>query len=195
MGAERWGCLDQRHVHSPNRTGCDGDGMPHLIHILPSGLPATVDEVSLRWSGSLGFSELYRNEVLWYTKGIYAIMSPSPLELLYVGMTYDQRFSTEIANHLGPFDRGVPVVSRADRMGKWIYRNHTKDPRVKIAHVELVSGERISRSLVRDIEAVLILRYQPPANIQSTRSYSGRNIRIRHRGWRVPFDAEDDTDF
>lgn len=154
--------------------------------------PVTIQEVKLHWSKAWSFGDLYRNpEISGYTTGLYAFLSPSPLGLLYIGMTYDQRFSREIANHLGPTDRGIPVVSRADSVGRWIYNNATTNPKVKIAHLELAPGSRISRELVADVEAVLINLHQPPANLRSTRSYYGRALRITHGGWRKPFDEID----
>lgn len=137
------------------------------------------------------FSHLSRNRDLWYTRGLYAFLTPPPLQLLYIGMTYDQLLSTEMARHLGPLDRGIPVVSRADGVGRWICKNATMNPYAKIADIELVSGERISRRLVEDVEAALINIHTPPANLRSTRAYYGRAIRIRHKGHRKPFDSED----
>jgi hypothetical protein len=154
----------------------------------------TTEDVRLHWSKAWSFGDVYRNPDLWYTRGIYAFLSPAPLELLYIGMTYDQRFSTEIVNHLGPSDRGYPVVSRADPVGRWIYKHATMSPRVKIAHLELAPGDRISRNLVEDVEAALINIYQPPANLRSTRAYYGRRIRIQHKGSRKPFDSKDVMD-
>ncbi len=152
-----------------------------------------MQEVKLHWSKGWSFGDLFRNPDFYsYTAGLYAILSPSPLALLYIGMTYNQRFSREVATHLGPTDRGVPVVSRADAVGRWIYKNATTNPRIKIAHLELTPGERISRNLVADVEAALINLYQPPANLRSTRAYYGRRIRIRHKGWRKPFDLVDE---
>jgi len=151
-----------------------------------------IQEVKLHWSKGWSFRDLYRNpDFFGYTQGLYAFLSPSPLALLYIGMTYDQSFSREIANHLGPTDRRVPIVSRADPVGRWIYKNATTNPKLKIAHLELASGSRISRELVADVEAALINTYQPPANLRSTRTYYGRAIRIRHKGSRKPFDALD----
>ncbi len=151
-----------------------------------------IQEVKLHWSKGWSFRDLYRNpDFFGYTQGLYAFLSPSPLALLHIGMTYDQSFSREIANHLGPTDRRVPIVSRADPVGRWIYKNATTNPKLKIAHLELASGSRISRELVADVEAALINTYQPPANLRSTRTYYGRAIRIRHKGSRKPFDALD----
>ena len=76
-------------------------------------------------------------------------------------------------------------------MGRWIYKNATTNPRLKIAHLELTSDSRISRELVADVEAALINIYQPPANLRSTQTYYGRAIRIKHKGSRKPFDAVD----
>jgi hypothetical protein len=152
----------------------------------------TIQEVKLYWSKRWSFGDLYRNpDFFRYTQGLYAFLSHSPLALLYIGMTYDQSFSREVANHLGPTDRGVPVVSRADSVGRWIYKNRTTNLKVKIAHIELASGSRISRELVADVEAALINIYQPPANLRSKRTYYGRAIRIKHKGSRKPFQAVD----
>ena len=149
-----------------------------------------IQEVKLHWSKGWSFEDLYRNPDFYgYTRGLYAFLSPSPLALLYIGMTYDQSFSREVKNHLGPTDRGVPVVSRADPVGRWIYKNATMNPKVKIAHLELAAGTRISRELVADVEAALINIYQPQANLRSTQSYYGRRIRIHHKGSRKPFDS------
>jgi len=151
-----------------------------------------IQEVKLHWSKGWSFVDLYRNPDFYrFTVGLYAFLSPSPFALLYIGMTYDQSFSREIANHLGPTDRGVPVVSRADPVGRWIYKNATTNPKVKIAHVELSPGSRISRELVADVEAALINIYQPPANLRSTRTYYGRAITIKHKGSRKPFESVD----
>jgi len=149
-----------------------------------------MDEVVLRWSRAWPFADLSRNPNLWFTRGLYAFLTPTPLEVLYIGMTYDQRFSTEIARHLGPLDRGIPVVSRADAVGRWIYKKFTVNPYAKIAHIELANGERISRQLVEDVEAALINIHTPPANLRSMRAYYGRAIRIRHKGYKKPFEAE-----
>ncbi len=63
----------------------------------------TIQEVNLHWSKGWGFGDLYRNPDFYrFTAGLYAFLSPSPLALLYIGMTYDQSFSREVANHLGP---------------------------------------------------------------------------------------------
>jgi len=150
-----------------------------------------MDEVIVHWSRSWSFHDLYRNPDLWYTRGIYAILTPSPISLLYIGMVYDQRFSTEIAHHLGPLDRSFTVVSRASSVGRWIYNHVTTNPRAKIADIELITGNRISRQLVQDIEAALIMLNQPPANLRSMRRYYGRPVRIHHTGSRKPFEKVD----
>jgi len=140
--------------------------------------------VKLRWHGPFKIDEIFEldYEVLEYIEGFYTFLHKS--KIIYVGQVYYKSLRDRIKEHLC-----------GDSLWKWIKRNYgLKNISIKIAEIEHVSQKRITKKLVNDIEALLIATQQPEGNIQATKTYWGRDLKIVNLGNKDPLPETLSTD-
>lgn len=135
-----------------------------------------MQEVKLKWYGPFDIDEIYESdfEVLDYIEGFYMFLYES--KILYIGQVYFKSLRERINEHL-----------RGDSLWRWIERNYdSKNVSMMIAEIESMDQERITKQLVNDVESLLIITQQPEGNIQSTRTYYGRDLKIVNLGECAP---------
>ena len=151
-----------------------------------------MERVALEWNGpyNLNVRGWGQNSMFSESQGLYMFLDSRwdsykkvwvDQRLLYVGQVYDQNFLDRIQQHLN------------GEVGKWINRNVRSILTVKLARVEVLDRQRISAALVDDIESLLIITQQPPANVQSTVTYSGRELTVFNQGRPIPLPEEVST--
>ena len=114
------------HVGLPPFSRCEARGRRDSG--VRGSFPVAIQEVKLHWSKGWSFQDLYRNPDFYgYTRGLYAFLSPSPIALLYIGMTYNQVSAGRLRTTSGqPTDvsrssRGrIPWVAGSTRMPRRI---------------------------------------------------------------------------
>jgi hypothetical protein len=140
--------------------------------------------VKLKWYGSFGTDEIYTSDLRVFENidGFYMFLHKS--KILYLGQVYFKSLRKRLQEHL-----------RNDPLWIWIKRNY--DPEfisIKIAEIENLGQERITKELINDIESLLIALEQPEGNIQSKRAYCGRDLKIVNLGKRNPLPKTLSTD-
>ena len=134
-----------------------------------------MQHVRLRWEGPFDLEDVYNPEFEFFDD-CYIYMFLSESEIIYIGKAHYQEMRKRLKQHLS-----------GDDVWKWIRKNFSlKNIRVKVAFIEELGQERMSMELVDDIENLLIVTQQPPANIQKTRTYGGRTLKITNVGDRKP---------
>lgn len=98
------------------------------------------------------------------------------LKIIYVGQVHYKTLRERIKEHL-----------RGDSLWKWIERNYdSRNISIRIAEIENLGQGKITKELVNDIEGLLIVILQPKGNIQNTKTYWGRDLKITNLGEKDP---------
>jgi len=136
-------------------------------------------KVKLRWHFLKSESG---QKILDSIDGLYMFLHKS--EIVYIGRVYYKSLRKRIQEHL-----------RGDRLWKWVERNYdVRKISIKIAEIEDISQERINRKLVNDIESLLIVIERPKGNIQSIKTYRGRDLKVVNLGEKYPLRRTYSTD-
>jgi hypothetical protein len=98
------------------------------------------------------------------------------IRLLYVGQAYDQTLRERIKQPHPAY-----TCTNAELRANPTYRLLIKE-----GYVTQPTSQRITQSLVDDIEVCLIRTNQPPCNTQSKDSYNGRDLTVTNLGDYVP---------
>ena len=147
-----------------------------------------VYKLGVKWSDDLFLDDLHTfcNYCDKY-ESLYTILEriirygEPEYSLLYIGMTYSQSIANRLSNHHKLRD----IRNYETRRKKII---------IRAGRIILPSGNRISKKLVRDVEAILINNHKPPHNESSTYAYrGGRDLRIINQGNYKPLNRIIDT--
>jgi len=142
-----------------------------------------MQEVGLRWYGPFDIDDIYDLdfEVL-DDYGFYMFLYGN--EIVYIGQAYYQFIRDRIKQHL-----------RGDSVWEWIKENYNIEQiSIKIATIEYMGQKRVSKQLFNDIESLLIITQEPPGNIQNTKTYWGRDLKITNLGKYKPLPRTLSTD-
>jgi hypothetical protein len=134
-----------------------------------------MQQVKIRWYGPFNIDDIYELdfEILDYL-GIYMFLYRN--KIVYIGQAYYQSMRNRIKQHLS-----------GDSTWEWVLDNYNpRYIRFKLGDIEYLGQQKITKQLVDDIESLLIATQQPSGNIQSTRAYWGRNLKITNLGERKP---------
>lgn len=101
----------------------------------------------------------------------YMMYDKRKRKVIYIGQAYYQSPRRRVSQHGDLLD--------------WIRRSksiHVADVRMKVAEITSMNQQRVSKEIIDDIESLMIIVVQPPGNIQSTRTYYGRDLQIENTG-------------
>lgn len=103
----------------------------------------------------------------------YMLYDKRKRKVIYIGQAYYQSLRRRALQHV-----------RGDLLD-WIRRSksiHVADVAMKVAEITSMNQQRVSKKIIDDIESLMIIVVQPPGNIQSTRTYYGRDLQIENTG-------------
>ena len=94
---------------------------------------------------------------------LYAYLAPDEVEILYIGMTWDQTIGARWNYSAKP------------AFWRYLRRDRRLTHHITLAgHIDLAPGRRLSKALLIHIESLLINDLQPGGNIQATASRTSR---------------------
>jgi hypothetical protein len=86
-------------------------------------------------------------------------------KLIYIGIAYHQDVADEIYRTIKRFDYNIKKI------------------KIWLGYIEKSDYNRITKSIVRDIESLLICGNEPEDNVQCKDNYTGRdNLKIKNNG-------------
>ena len=118
----------------------------------------TYKTIELRWIHT-NYDNLATMEDTYF----YALSGDSKLH--YLGMTYDQRIQAEVKRTIYDFPLKKVNLSK-ETLSIWL------------GYIQKMDFKRISKAIVRDVEALLIRFHRPWYNVSSTKNYNGRDKMI-----------------
>ena len=118
----------------------------------------TYKTIELRWMPT-NYNDIGTMEDTYF----YALSSESQLH--YLGMTFDQHIKAEVKRTVRDFPHTKVNVSK-------------EALRIWLGYIQKMDYKRISKSIVRDVEALLIRYHRPWYNVSSTKNYNGRKTLI-----------------
>ena len=138
-------------------------------------------EVNLVWSKHHHFYD--ETEYAYYASmfelnGVYMILADG--KVWYIGKTYDQDFRSRVVEQ-----------HYKDYVWKYIHRRVTGPISFKVAEVQPLTQDRVTRKLISDVEDLLLSAVMPPCNKRSVYSYNGRShLKIHNIGHKFPLEEE-----
>jgi len=142
------------------------------------------------WYGPFWLDKDLPEEEFMFDRGVYMLLHSKPfkskrirrirhLSILYIGQTYDRSLYERINEHRNQWAAGF--FDLPDRVT------------FKVGIVEPPTP-RLTRKLLNDVEALLIITQQPDYNLKLKDIYMGRDLRIENDGMFKPLPEVISTD-